>query len=60
MTIKNVANFAPTKKFIVAREVDGEYWFYDAWDDFDGACTQAEEINGVVIANNGTLDLEVV
>lgn len=59
MTIKNVAPFATDKKFIVARFVDGDYWFYDAWNDFDGACTQAEEINGRVIMNNGQLDLEV-
>ena len=60
MTIKNVAPFATTKKFIVAREFEGDYWFFDAWNDFDDACTQAEEVHGCVIANNGTLDLEVV
>jgi hypothetical protein len=36
------------RKFIVFRMVDGENWFYDAWDDFDRALKQAIETEGQV------------
>ena len=35
---------------IVAREVEGELWFYGAWYDEDGAWEQACEVGGVVVA----------
>ena len=41
MTIKNIAEYAKTKKYIVAREIDGEYWFFSAWDDANKANEQA-------------------
>ena len=34
---------------IVAREVEGDLWFYGAWYDEDGARKQAREVGGVVV-----------
>ena len=48
MTIKNIAEYAKTKKYIVAREIDGEYWFFSAWDDANKANAQALEFGGEV------------
>ena len=49
MKINNMPAYARSKKFIVVRFVDGEAWFYDAWNDVEGAIKQAAEINGNVI-----------
>lgn len=48
MTINNMPN--TTKKYIVARRVDGELWFWGSWDDRDRANEVALEIGGEVIA----------
>ena len=48
MIIKNIAEYAKTKKYIVAREIDGEYWFFSAWDDANKANEQALDFNVVV------------
>ena len=48
MTIKNVAEYAKTKKYIVAREIEGEFWFFSAWDDANKANEQALDFDGVV------------
>lgn len=48
MTIKNVAEYAKTKKYIVAREIEGEFWFFSAWDDENKANEQALDFDGVV------------
>jgi hypothetical protein len=41
MKINNMPAYAMTKKYILVREVDGEYWFFSAWDDGDKANEQA-------------------
>ncbi len=48
MKINNMDDYARGKKFIVFRVVEGENWFYDAWDDFDRALNQAIEVEGQV------------
>ena len=48
MKINNMTETAKTKKYIVAREVDGEYWFFSAWDDADKANEQALAFGGEV------------
>ena len=48
MKINNLDNYARCKKYIVFRVVDGDNWFYDAWNDFDKALNQAIEIDGQV------------
>ena len=51
--INNVSESATHRKWIVARAVDGEVWFYDAWayDREDDARAQAREVNGFVVEN---------
>jgi len=46
--VNNVPEMSKDRRFIVFRVVDGENWFYDAWDDFDRALKQAIEIEGQV------------
>ena len=48
MKVNNVPEMSKNRKFIVFRVVDGENWFYDAWDDFDRALKLAIEIEGQV------------
>lgn len=48
MTINNMPN--ATKKYIVARRVDGALWFWGSWDDRNKANEVALEIGGEVIA----------
>lgn len=55
MTVKvqNVASYAKDYKYIVAMSVDGELWFWGAWNDRDKANEVALELgNGVVVKNN--------
>ena len=52
MKINNLASYAETKKYILVREVEGEYWFFSAWDDADRANEQAIEYGCVVIRND--------
>lgn len=47
--IKNAPEYAFNKKFVVARECDGDLWFYAAFDDVDKAISCAMEVNGEVI-----------
>lgn len=49
MKVNNLAEWAKEKKYIVVRDVDGEWWFYDAWVDFEKALKQAREVNGQII-----------
>jgi hypothetical protein len=44
--VNNVAAWAWEKTYMVIRYVDGEWWFYDAWDDGEKAMTQAWEVDG--------------
>jgi hypothetical protein len=49
MYINNLADWAKAKKVVVFRLVDGAAWFYDAWDDYTKALSQAVEIGGQII-----------
>lgn len=46
--VNNVAPWAWDKYYLVIRYVDGEWWFYDAWDEDkgDNAMRQAWEVDG--------------
>ena len=50
-TINNQPEYASHYEFIVARFVDGEYWFWGAYTDGYKADTVATAIAGVVIHN---------
>lgn len=52
MKINNLPEYAKTKKYIVARRVDGELWFWGAWDDRDTANEVALEEGGITIKND--------
>lgn len=47
----NVPAYAEALRYWVAREVDGELWFYGAWDTFNRAAEAADEVDGVVRVN---------
>jgi hypothetical protein len=47
--IKNMPESAKTKKCIVVRRVNGELWYWGAWDDADTANEVALEIGGMTI-----------
>lgn len=50
--IYNLPIYAKGYKYIVARDIDGELWFWGAWDDRNKANEAALELgNGVVIEN---------
>ena len=49
MKVNNVADWAKEAKYMTIRIVDGEAWFYDAWNDADKAIAQAVEEGGHVI-----------
>lgn len=49
MMIKNKPNYANDYRYIVARNCDGELWFWGAWNEFELAIDAAREIGGVVI-----------
>lgn len=51
MKINNLADYAKSKAFILVREVEGELWFFSAWDDEDRAYAQAEDCGCIVIRN---------
>lgn len=49
--VKNLSSYAINYKYIVASDVDGELWFYGAWNDENKAYEVARDIRGVVIKN---------
>ena len=49
--INNMPEYASDYEFIVAREVDGEYWFWGAYADGFKAEKAAIEIGGVIFHN---------
>ena len=51
LTINNQPEYANHYEFIVVRVVDGEYWFWGAYDDGYKAGTVASAIAGVVVHN---------
>ena len=46
--INNCAPYTKDNKYIVAREVNNEFWFWGAWQDFYAAQYAADEIGGKV------------
>ena len=49
--INNEPAYAKDYEFVVAREVDGEYWFWGAYADGFKAEQVATEIGGVIFHN---------
>lgn len=51
--INNCPDYAKHYKYIVARDVDGEIWFYGAWNDEKEANRVAKELgeNAMVLDN---------
>ena len=52
MIVNNMTPWAKEKKFMVIRIVEGNAWFYDAWDDGEKAIKQAIEVGGMVIPSS--------
>ena len=54
MRINNMPDWAKRKKYIVFRMVDGEAWFYDAWNDYMKAFKQCMEpdVRGHIVPIN--------
>lgn len=50
--IKNLPSYATNYAFIVAREVEGEWWFWGAYNDAFDANMIAEAINGDIFLKN--------
>ena len=48
--IKNIPMYAYEHEFVVAREVDGDMWFYGAYDSVEKAENVANEIGGWVFS----------
>lgn len=49
--INNLPTYANEYKYIVAYRVDGELWFWGAWNDCNKANEVALEIGGEVVTN---------
>ena len=49
--IYNLPDYANEYKYIVARRIDGDLWFWGAWDDRNEANKVALEIGGEVVTN---------
>ena len=49
--VKNLSSYAINYKYIVASDVDGDLWFYGAWNDENRAYEVARNIRGVVVKN---------
>ena len=52
ITIKNVSRYAFNYEYIVARFVDGDWWFYGAWNDAEDAYNVAMIEEGQVFHTN--------
>ena len=49
--VYNVADYAKDYNYIVARNCDGELWFWGAWNDIEAATRAANDIGGIVVEN---------
>ena len=49
--INNLPEYAREYRYIVVQEIDGELWFWGAWNDGRKASMVAMEIGGEVVAN---------
>ena len=50
MEILNMPKNANKYKYIVAREVDGDFWFWGGYDKIETAAEVAEEIEGEIFS----------
>lgn len=48
MCIKNLPDYANDYKYVVAREVDGDWWFWGAYNVFEKARSDAWRLGGEV------------
>ena len=51
MNINNTP--ATARTWIVAREVDGELWYYGSWEEKEKAQEVAYDVGGVMVENEG-------
>ena len=51
-TVKNLPEYANEYQYIVASRIDGDLWFWGAWNDMKEAINAAEKIDGEVVINN--------
>ncbi len=51
LNLINAPEYASHYEFVVAREIDGDYWFWGAYADGFKADRVAREIDGIVIHN---------
>lgn len=51
LIINNLPDYATEYGYIVASVVDGNLWFYGAWNNADKAYEVARSIDGAVIKN---------
>lgn len=49
MNLMNMPEYANDYEFVVAREIDGDFWFWGAYENGFKADQIAHEIGGVVI-----------
>lgn len=49
VTINNVSAYVTDEKFIVARLVNGELWFWGAWDDKKSADKVAQTMQDMIV-----------
>ena len=57
ITINNVSEWGKTQPYVVAREVDGKWWFWGGYDTHERALEVAVEVGGQVFS---TADKSVV
>lgn len=58
LTINNASNYATNRAYIVYNIVEGEAWFFSAWDDLAKATAQAHT-NGLYVAEREKCELVV-
>ena len=50
--VNNIPNYARNKNYFVVREVDGELWFYSAYNDYSVAYSMTIAYDGFMIIVN--------
>ena len=58
LTIKNASAYATNYEYIVYNLVEGEAWFFSAWNDLEKATEQAKEYD-LYVAERTQCDLEI-
>ena len=53
--VNNIPNYARNKKYFVVREVDGELWFYSAYNDYSVAYSMTVAYDGFMVVVNREL-----